>query len=192
MNLTYSKLNSKNINIIMITIGDIDFIDPRQCNKILEIIISLTNGNKYFFELNSEDHDFFDDEELNFYRVNIPDFFNKNGTYIIKEYLDEVRYGAIACLPTQSYTYEMIINIWKYYYGVCFFVPSEGVDWTTFDNTYRKVLPELWGVGFLEHGFTDALFIKGHDGDNLIFVCNADTLDINFTLSKMNNIIMSS
>ena len=157
-------------NIRMINIRNIDIDDIECVGKLKKIIKKLTNGDKYFFEFNREDGDSFTDEELLKFRKDIPKYFNKYGDYKVKIKLDEERFGSIGNLIINKETYNHIIIFWRYFLGMLFFNPEDGLSWELYNGIYNKIKPEVYGIGIIQNKYADSVFIKGHDGDNLIFV----------------------
>lgn len=136
-------------NIVSDTIRKLEIIDIDIDNKsdyiaLINIIQYLTNGNNYFFNLFREDQSFFEDDELIMYRNFLPSYFEKNGDYVCIERIDNERFKCIGTLPVCCETFDHLIIIWKYYYGLSFFEPNNYLSWN--DYKLYKVKSEIDGL----------------------------------------------
>lgn len=163
MKVKHEKITN---NIKMLMIMDIDIEDNQDEKKLIMILSKLTRGEKYYFQFRREDDDFLSYEEIIKYRYEIPQYFQ---IYEIKELTDERRFDSIGCLTMDKHIYKQIIIFWKYFYGLLFFNPVTSFSWHEYSNIWNKIKPELYGIGIIQNNYANSVFIKGHDGDNLIF-----------------------
>lgn len=166
------KIERENItkDIKKLTLMDIDIEDNQDVNKLLMVLEKLTRGDKYYFEFRREDDDFLTDEEIIKYRYEIPEFLQSNGKYEIKGFTDERRFDSVGCLPIDESIYGGIIKFWKYFYALLFFNPAATLGWEEYVEACDKIKPQEYGLGIIQKNYASSVFIKGHDGDNLIFV----------------------
>lgn len=108
------------------------------------------------------------------YRKDIPKYFNESKDYKIKLKLDETRFRSIGCLEITEEVYDKIIVFWKYFETIVFFNPASTLEWKRFDEAFNRKKAEVQTISLLDNKYTDSVFIKGHDGDNLIFMYNND------------------
>ena len=160
------KENYNNINIL--TIRDIDIDNDSIAEDLKNIIKKLTKGNEYYFEFFKENF-FLDDEEVQKYRIEVPEYIKQNGVYTLKKKCDEEHLGSIGLLTVTDELFDQIIKMWKYFEGLSFFNPTNTFNWQKFEKIYDNIKPTLYGIGIIENHYADSVFIKGHDGDNLIF-----------------------
>ncbi|QAA33762.1 hypothetical protein [Clostridium manihotivorum] len=166
------NLLQKNIddNVNMLIINDIDVDEYKTLEDLKLIIRYLTNGDKFYFKFNREDNDFLTDDEIVKYRNDIPKYFIENGDYKVKEKIDNERFESIGYLKVKEDTYDEIGVLWKYFYAMMFFNPNTLLTWEKYNNIYNKIEPKKYGIGIIKNKYAKSIFIKGHDGDNLIFV----------------------
>lgn len=158
----------------MIIIQGFEIEDPDCSGKLRNIVRKLTIGEVYYFHFRREDSFFLTDGEVKKYRKEIPDYLKSNGEYVVKRKIDDERFDSIAYLKVTEDTYEKVFVLWKYFDGMTFFSPTNLLSWKEFGEIYDKIKPEEYGIGIIQKGYADSLFIKGDDGDNLIFVYNTD------------------
>lgn len=154
----------------MIIIKGIDIDDIDSAKNLKEIIKRLTIGEIYYFHFRREDTFFLTDEEIQKYRNEVPDYLYSNGKYLMKYKIDDERFDSIGLLSVNGDTYAEILTLWKYFESVTFFTPSKLLIWEKYEEIYNKIKPEQYGIGIIQNKYADSVFIKGHDGDNLIFV----------------------
>jgi hypothetical protein len=160
--------------IKMIIFKGIMINDLISAEELINIIKKLTTGEVYFYHFRSEDNFFLNDEELIKYRSKIPMYFKCNGNYQMNNKIDDERFDSIGQLEVNLNTFREIPELWKYFEGMTFFNPSKGLTWEEYRQIYNKLKPEEYGIGIIQSGYTDSVFIKGHDQDNLIFVYSSD------------------
>lgn len=158
----------------MIIIKEIDIDDINSAENLKDIIKRLTIGEGYYFHFRRENNFFLTDEEIRKFRNEIPAYLNSNGKYLIKYKIDDERFDSIGFLTVNEDTYLQILVLWKYFEGVTFFSPSKLLTWEKYEEIYDKIKPEEYGIGIIQNKYADSVFIKGHDGDNLIFVYGPD------------------
>ncbi len=161
------KTNNKNINVVKIV--DIDVYEANDMEILKTIIKKLTKGERYFFNFRREDTDILNNDEVIRYRDEIPNHFKQNGQYEIKFSIDKTRFGSIGYLPVNEKTFEQIAIMWKYFYGMSFFSPRSSLSWQEYGKYVEKKRDEMYGFDIVQNNLADSVFIKGHDGDNLIF-----------------------
>ncbi len=171
MRIIKSKVNDR---MNMLTITDINVEDHQSMQTLETIIKTLTKGDAYYFHFKREDYDFLTDEEIKVYRRDVSKYFNKHGMYEVKTKLDEGRFESIAYLPIDEDTYSQIPSLWKYFYSILFFTPKGLYSWEEYRIHYEKAVSQKYAINIIENKYSDSVFIKGHDGDNLIFVYNND------------------
>ncbi len=140
--------------------------DGKDINQIISILKILIDGKQLYFNFRREE-DFLDEKELLNYRHYIPEYFIKNGEYKVIYKIDQTHFDSIGLLPVIDSTFDFLIELWNYFWSMCFFVPKETLDWEGFLYYSRKNTRDKNGLKLLD-SFTDAVFLKGHDGDNLI------------------------
>lgn len=159
-------------NLNRLSIRDIKTYDDNSMENLKKIIKTLTKGDRFYFEFVRED--FFLEEELVKYRREVPKYLKKNGQYEVKFELDEARFRSIGYLPINEETYNQILVLWKYFETLVFFNPSSSVSWQDFDKKLSRKKTEVPAIDFVKNKYTNSVFIKGHDGDNLIFIYDDD------------------
>lgn len=112
------------------------------------------------------------DEEINRCRIELPGFFRQHGYYEVVKKLDESRFDSFGCLNVNESTYQKIPEFWRYFFGMAFFVPRKPLE--TIRADLIKISRRPYGVDIIINEFADSVFIKGHDGDHLIFVYGPD------------------
>lgn len=153
----------------MIIIYGIDIDDIDSAENLKDIIKRLTIGEEYYFHFRREDF-FLTDEEIQKFRNEVPAYLNSYGKYQIKYKIDDERFDSIGLLSVNENTYDHISLLWKYFEGVTFFSPSKFLSCEKYEEIYNKIKPIECGIGIIQNKYADSVFIKGHDGDNLIFV----------------------
>jgi len=156
-----------------LTISGIKTYDNNSMENLKSIIKILTKGDKVYFEFVREDF-FLEEEELVKYRNEVPQYLKLNGQYEVKFELDETRFRSIGYLPITEETYNQILVLWRYFETLVFFNPSSTFSWQNFDENFNRKKPEVPVTDFIENKYTNSVFIKGHDGDNLIFIYGDD------------------
>ncbi|KPU42966.1 hypothetical protein OXPF_37350 [Oxobacter pfennigii] len=156
-----------------LNIRDIKTYDYKSMENLKEIIKILSNGDKFYFQFAREDY-FLEDNELLEYRNQVPQYLKQNGFYEVKYRLDETRFDSIGYLPTNEGTYNQILILWQYFETLVFFNPSSILSWKEFGNKFDWKKPLISPFEFIEKKYTNSIFIKGHDGDNLIFIYGRD------------------
>lgn len=63
-------------DIELLVFRDIDICDRNSTDELISLIKILTNGDEYFFWFRREEDDFLTDEEINKYRIEIPEYLN--------------------------------------------------------------------------------------------------------------------
>lgn len=160
-------------NLYKLTIRNIKTYDDNSMEKLKKVIKILTEGDKFYFEFVREDF-FLEEEELVKYRREVPQYLKKNGRYEVKLELDETRFRSIGFLPTNEETYKQLLVLWKYFETLVFFNPSSTFSWQDFDKKFNRKKPEVPAIDFVKNKYTNSVFIKGHDGDNLVFIYDND------------------
>lgn len=160
-------------NLKRLIIRDIKTYDDKSMRDLKAIIKMLSNSDKFYFEFVSEDF-FLEEEELVKYRSKVPQYLKENGQYEVKFQLDETRFRSIGYLPINEENYNQILVLWKYFETLVFFNPSFGFSFQDFNKKYKRNKPRVPVIDFIENKYTNSVFIKGHDGDNLIFIYNND------------------
>lgn len=160
--------------IKMVIIKGIDIDDSDSAQKLKDIIKRLTIGKVYYFHFQRENNFFLTDAEIQKFRNEIPQYLSSNGKYLIKYKIDDERFDSIGQLWVNEDTYAEILLLWRYFEGVTFFSPNEIFVWGNYEKIYDKIIPEEYGIGIIQNKYADSVFIKGHDGDNLIFVYGPD------------------
>ncbi|MEQ8199283.1 MAG: hypothetical protein ABRQ27_14990, partial [Clostridiaceae bacterium] len=155
-------------------IKGIDIDDSDSAQKLKDIIKRLTIGKVYYFHFQRENNFFLTDAEIQKFRNEIPQYLSSNGKYLIKYKIDDERFDSIGQLWVNEDTYAEILLLWRYFEGVTFFSPNEIFVWGNYEKIYDKIIPEEYGIGIIQNKYADSVFIKGHDGDNLIFVYGPD------------------
>lgn len=166
-------------------IRDIDIDNDSIAENLKNIIKKLTKGNEYYFEFFKENF-FLEDEEVQKYRIEVPEYIKQNGVYSLKKQRGEEHLESIGLLKVTDEIFDQIIKMWKYFEGLSFFNPTNTFKWKEFEKTYDNIKPELFGIGIIENNFANSVFIKGHDGDNLIFSYGSS-----FDQSLVNDVIKS-
>lgn len=67
--------------------------------------------------------DLTNDTELKGLKVRIMDHFEKNGKYLYLRKFDEERFDSIGMLTYDYRTPGLIIDMWRYFYGICPIIP---------------------------------------------------------------------
>lgn len=106
------------------------------------------------------------------YRREVPQYINENGHYEVKFELDETRFRSIGYLTKNEEIYNQILVLWKYFEALVFFNPSPTFSWEDFNEKFDRKKSEITAIDFVKNKYTNSVFIKGHDGDNLIFIYN--------------------
>lgn len=158
----------------MVIIKGIDIDDIDSVEMFKNIIKKLTMGDVYYFHFQREDSFFLTDDEIKKYRKEVPEYLKSNGKYQIKYKIDDERFDSIGFLEINEDTYGQVSVLWKYFEGMTFFNPSKLLNWEEYEEIYNKIKPEEYGIGIIQNGYAESVFIKGHDGDNLIFVYKTD------------------
>ncbi|EYE87576.1 hypothetical protein Q428_12460 [Fervidicella metallireducens AeB] len=161
----------KGINIL--TIGYFDIDNYCDADKLKTIIKKLTQENQYYFECYGESF-FLEEEEILKYRTEIPKYIKENGIYKLKRKCGEEHEESIGGLKITEEIYDQIIMMWDYFEVIEFFNPTSTLNWEKFEETYYKIRPVEYGIGLVKKNYANAVFTKGHDGDNLIFVYGPD------------------
>lgn len=156
-------------NLNRLIIRDIKTYDNKSMENLGAIIKMLNMGNSFYFEFVSEDF-FLEEGELVRYRREIPKYLKQNGQYEIKFELDETRFRSIGYLPINEETFNEILILWKYFETLVFFNPSNNLSWKDFNNKITRKKPHIPVIDFINNKYTNSIFLKGHDGDNLIFI----------------------
>lgn len=68
-------------DIELLVFRDIDICDRNSTDELISLIKILTNGDEYFFWFRREEDDFLTDEEINKYRIEIPEYLKQYGDY---------------------------------------------------------------------------------------------------------------
>ncbi|WP_055666114.1 hypothetical protein [Desnuesiella massiliensis] len=160
-------------NLNRLTIRDIKTYDDNSMENLKKIIKILTKGDSFYFEFVRENF-FLEEEELVKYRREVPQYLKENGHYEVKFELDETRFRSIGYLPINEETYNQIIVLWKYFETLVFFNPNSTFSWQDFDKKFNRKKPEVSAIDFVKSKYANSVFIKGHDGDNLIFIYDND------------------
>lgn len=175
------------INILII--DEIDIDNHSDVENLKAIIKKLTQGTQYFFQCFRESF-FLEEEEIIKYRNEIPEYISQNGTYNLirkggKEHLE-----SIGCLNETQEIYDQIIMMWNYFEELLFFNPTSVLNWKQFEKIYCKIRPVQYGMGFVKQNFANAVFTKGHDGDNLIFAYgeNFNRVLVEEVVKSLNNL----
>jgi hypothetical protein len=181
------KENIKN-GISILIIGDIDIDNDNDVENLKTIIKKLTQGTQYYFHCFRESF-FLEEEEIIKYRNEIPEYINQNGLYKLiradgKEHLESI----VFLYETQE-IYDQIIMMWNYFEELLFFNPNNVLNWQQFEESYYKIRPVQYGIGFIKQNYANAVFTKGHDGDNLIFVYgeNYNRVLVEEVIKSLNN-----
>jgi hypothetical protein len=156
-------------SLYRLIIRDIKTYDDKSMENLKSIIKILTKGDRFYFEFVREDF-FLEEEELVKYRSEVPQYFKENGQYEVKFKLDETRFRSIGYLTINEETYNQILILWKYFETVVFFNPISTFRWQEFDTKINREKPEIPAIDFIRNKYAHSVFIKGHDGDNLIFI----------------------
>lgn len=160
-------------NMNKLTIKDIKTYDDSSMENLKKIIKTLTKGDRFYFEFVREDF-FLEEEELIRYRREVPQYLKENGHYEVKFELDETRFHSIGYLPINEETFNQILVLWKYFETLVFFNPNPSFSWQDFDKKFSREKAEVPVIDFVKNKYTNSVFIKGHDGDNLIFIYDDD------------------
>lgn len=160
-------------NLNRLTIRDIKTYDDNSMENLKKIIKTLAKGDRFYFEFVREDF-FLAEEELIKYRREVPQYLKENGQYEVKFELDETRFRSIGYLPVNEETYNQILALWKYFETLVFFNPSSTFSWQDFDKKFNRKKPEVPAIDFIKNKYTNSVFIKGHDGDNLVVIYDND------------------
>ncbi len=168
MRATHEEYDS---NINKLIIRDIKIYDENSVTSLKEIIKKLVRGRKFYFEFVREDF-FLEEHELVKYRKEVPQYFKESKDYEVKFKIDETHFRSIGCLDITEETYNQVISFWKYFETLVFFNPTSTLEWERFDKAFNRKKAEVQTIDLLENEYADSVFIKGHDGDNLIFMYN--------------------
>lgn len=160
-------------NLNKLTIRDIKTYDDNSMKNLRKVIKTLTKGGKFYFEFVKEEF-YLEEEELLKYRSKVPQYLKKNGHYEVKFELDETRFRSIGYLLINEETYNQILVLWKYFETLVFFNPSSSFSWQDFDKRFNRKKPEVPAIDFVKNKYTSSVFIKGYDGDNLVFIYDND------------------
>ena len=189
MKLLEDKLSYK--GVCSLVLDEIDVDDEKNFAKVLELLNLLSLKNQYYLELTRADDFLCSESEFEYYKTHLPDFIKNNGKYLVKNRKDDKRFGAIAYLPVNEVILSEFQHIWRYYLSVLFFNPHSTFLWDDFDIKYKKIKPELYGIGYIQNNMTYMTFTKGHDGDNLIITFNTAKFNIEkvkFDIEKIINV----
>lgn len=168
------KISCKHIDkyIDMLLIKEFS-LDTNSNINFITILKKLTIGESYYCEFSRENF-FLNEDEAIKYRSEIPNYLDENGVYIVKEKRDEECFKSICKLTLNENTYKYMPSIWKYFENVMFFTPTSQLSWQAYEKIYNKIKPELYGIGLIQKKYANSVFLKDHDGDNLIFAYGYD------------------
>lgn len=116
----------------------------------------------------------------------MPEFIKQNGLYSLKKQRGEEHLESIGLIKVTDKIFDQIIKMWKFFEGLLFYNPTNTLNWQKFERTYYSIKPELYGIGIIEKNYANSVFIKGHDGDNLIFSYGSS-----FDHSLVNDVVKS-
>lgn len=166
MEINNNVLN-KEINILSIDDLDLNrWDDLIQLKKIYKYLFS--KNDTLFFAFRRVEN-LTDEKEIKKLKVEILETFENYGEYIILKELDSTRFDSIARITVNEYTYNLLIDVLKYFYSCTFFIPSKQFafsDYSTFqknNNFHDKMNEKL-----LHNHYADFSLIKGLGGDSLI------------------------
>ena len=160
-------------NLYNLITKDVRTYDDKSMEDLKSIVKMLAKGDKFYFEFSREDF-FAEDEDLIKYRNQIPEYFKQNGQYIVKYNVSQRQVRSIGYLPINEDTYNEILILWKYFETVVFFIPSSTLSWEDFDKKFIRKKPEVSVIDFIRKKYTNSLFAKGYNGDNLAFIYGED------------------
>lgn len=155
-------------DIEMATINGIDINSQKSMAKLKATLELLTTGDTFFCRFSRENF-FLDESDILKYRSEVPGYLRKNGIYKVISKRDEERFGSICKIPVNQNNYQILLKSWMYFEYMSFFSPNCLLEWSRYEVIFDKIEPEQYGIGLIQKGFTDSVFIKGYDGDHLIF-----------------------
>ena len=166
MKKVYKKSINENIQSLLFKKFD-TYFNEDDSKKLMNILENLTTGKVFYFYFFREEL-FLDDDEIEYCRTYIPKYLKKNGDYKILNQKDASRFESVGMMPINKDLFPFLIKMWNYFYKIVFFSPKK-LSWTDFIKIASENNKDLNEVNFLESGYADSFFIKGHDGDYLIF-----------------------
>jgi len=120
----------------------------------------------YFFFRREED--LTDDDELTVLRKKIFSHLGQHGQMKYIRYLDQVRFDAIAYLTLDIGFGNLLVDMFKYFYSVDFFVPINGLTFDEYEDYLDvKGVDDIDGINIILNSLTNLICIKGYDGDHL-------------------------
>lgn len=156
------------VNTLFIGIFDIyDSDDDRR--DLVELITKLSKGKFFFYSFRREEDIFLTYDELVHYRSYIPQYFESRGKYQILRKRDETMFDSYGMLPVNDFSILFTLNCWQYFWSMSFFCPSDNFSWENYLSKYNDLSKDLYGIKQITNGYSDSIFIRGHDGESLIF-----------------------
>ncbi|KFF25287.1 hypothetical protein [Chryseobacterium vrystaatense] len=162
-----NRILSKEVSLLFIDNFDINNWDD--LNQLKIIYKSLfPKGSTLFFSFRREEN-LTEEKELKKLKVRILDTFNNEGEYLILKKLDDVRFDSIARIVINENTYNLIFDLWNYFYSCTFFIPNKNLTFSDYIKFQQKIkFQDKGNEKLLNECFTDFTCIKGLGGDNMI------------------------
>lgn len=157
----------------ILVIKDIRTYDKKSMENLKSILKVLINEEKLYFEFLREEFSL-EEDELEKYRSEIPQYFKKNGKYEVKFALNESIFRSIGYLPVNDDTFNEMLVLWEYFENIVFFIPNSTLSWQDFNKKIARTKPEIHAVDFIRNNYAKSVLIKGYDGDNLTFIYSKD------------------
>lgn len=184
------ELISRKINndISLIIIEHFNIESWYDTNVLKNIFKSLfSNEETIFFSFRREE-DLTDERRLKQLKGSIFETFKKAGDYVILKKLDESRFDSVARISINDDVYELLIDIWKYFYSCAFFKPLPGLSFSDFIDFQKSIkFIDKGGEKLISNNYSNFECIKGLGGDHLLI-----SYKNNYSLPDFKKIISES
>lgn len=163
----YNSIQSKDIKIL--GIYDFDVNNWHNLSQLKNIYKSLFSLNEVIFFSFRREENLTDEKILKQLKVKILETFNSEGEYVILRQLDDARFDSVAKLIVKESTFDLLVDIWSYFYSCNFFIPKE--EFTFSDFIQFQKLNSFQDIGnekLLNSLYADFSCIKDLGGDSLI------------------------
>lgn len=171
------QLKGKTCTITIRNIGLQDSYLP----YCVEIVRKFTQMKEFFFGFFRTDGIYLDDQKMEEYSQEIPEYFCRNGRYKEFPLLVNKRKNIyeslikIASAPISKELYAILPHIFRYYLTTVFFAPK--VKWDAFSQRFSLYM-KRGTDGIIEEGYADMLFVF-EDSDHFAVEFHTDVYDMN-------------
>ena len=164
----------------IITISNIGLLDSH-LPYCVEIVRRFTHADTFFFGFFRTDGIYLDDQKMEEYAQEIPDYFHHNGRYREFPLLVNKRKNLyeslikVASAPVGEELYTLLPHMFRYYLTTVFFSPK--VEWDDFSQRFSHFVKQ-GTKGFIEEGYADMLFVY-EDSEHFAVEFHTDVYDMN-------------